>query len=368
MSTFSARILLSASSASSTSVSWSRPWASVRKASVRSRRPLDRHARALRGPEADDLFGVDVDLGAEAAADIGRDDPQLVLGRDVVERAHHQPRDMRVLRRRPAGVVVLGRVVVAERGARLHRVRHQAVVVDVDLGDVRGLGEGLVGRGLVADLPVEDQVAGCLGMKLRRAFLQGVGRMDDRRQLLIGDFDGLGGVARLGLGLGDDHRERLADIAHDVGGERRIGAHLHRRAVLGGDRPAADQVADAVALQLLAVQDRDDARHALRRAGVEPGDPGMRVRRAHEGRILHAGDAHIVHIAAAAGDEPPVFLAQNLCADAFNTHSRNLPVFGSGGAPAVRPASVPPFGDAAAGLFGRDLLRARGARRRQESP
>ena len=53
------------------------------------RRPFDRpSADALRRPQADDFLGIDEDLGAEAAADIGRDDAQLVLGRE----AHGRPR------------------------------------------------------------------------------------------------------------------------------------------------------------------------------------------------------------------------------------------------------------------------------------
>ena len=81
----------------------------------------------------------------------------------------HQPRDMRVLRGRVEREVLLGRVVVAERRARLHGVRDEPVVDDVELDDMRGLGERRVGRRLVADRPVEDQVVRRLGMDLRRA-------------------------------------------------------------------------------------------------------------------------------------------------------------------------------------------------------
>ena len=95
--------------------------------------PLDRHAGLLGGPQADDFFRIDVDLRAEAAADIRRDDAQLVFRRDIVEGAHHQTGDMRVLRGRPAGVVIFRLVIDAERRARLHRVWHQPVVDDVEL-------------------------------------------------------------------------------------------------------------------------------------------------------------------------------------------------------------------------------------------
>src|SRR3546814_2154030 len=48
-----------------------------------------------------------------------------------------------------------GLVELADRCARLHRVRDQPVVDDVDLRDMRRLGERRVDLRLVADLPVE---------------------------------------------------------------------------------------------------------------------------------------------------------------------------------------------------------------------
>src|SRR3546814_12184737 len=51
-----------------------------------------------------------------------------------------------------------GLVELADRCARLHRVRDQPVVDDVDLRDMRRLGERRVDLRLVADLPVETEV------------------------------------------------------------------------------------------------------------------------------------------------------------------------------------------------------------------
>ena len=47
--------------------------------------PFHRPADLLRRPEADHLLGIDEDLRAEAAADVGRDHAQLVLGRHADE-------------------------------------------------------------------------------------------------------------------------------------------------------------------------------------------------------------------------------------------------------------------------------------------
>ena len=60
-------------------------------------RPLDRPAEPCGGPGDERLLGVVEDLGAEAAADIGRDHAQLVLGDAEDEGAHQQADDVRVL-------------------------------------------------------------------------------------------------------------------------------------------------------------------------------------------------------------------------------------------------------------------------------
>ena len=108
--------------------------------------PFHRPVDLLGRPDADRLLGIDEDLRAEAAADIGRDHAQLVLGRDADEGRQHEPRDMRVLARRVEREGVRAGIVVADRRARLHRVGDQAIVDEVELGDVRGRGEGRVGR------------------------------------------------------------------------------------------------------------------------------------------------------------------------------------------------------------------------------
>ena len=84
------------------------------------------------------------------------------------ERIAHE---MRTLRRRVEGRAAARRVVVGNGVARLHRVDHDAVVDEFERDDVRGLGEGGVGRLGVADVvvPVEHDVAGNVVEQLRRA-------------------------------------------------------------------------------------------------------------------------------------------------------------------------------------------------------
>ena len=198
-----ARNLPSLSSASSACVTWSRPCASDEEALAALGRPLDRAVDALRRPHHRRLFGVEVDLRAEAAADVGRDHAHLVLGQAEHERRHQQPLDVRVLVRDVERVAVVGAAVRRDRGARLDRVRDQPVVDDVELRDVRGLGERGVDRRLVAERPRVALVARRAVVDLRRARLQRVDAVDDRGQHVVVDVDQLGGVLRLVGRLGD---------------------------------------------------------------------------------------------------------------------------------------------------------------------
>ena len=95
--------------------------------------PLHRAAHLAGRPGDDRLLGVMIDLRTEPAADIGRHDAQLVL-RDVQhEGAHQQPDHVRVLAGGIEREVAAVGVEFADRGARLHGVRDQPVVGQIEL-------------------------------------------------------------------------------------------------------------------------------------------------------------------------------------------------------------------------------------------
>ena len=108
-----------------------------------------------------------IDLRAEAAADIGRHDADLVLGQLEHEGAHQEADDVRVLARGVERVVAGGALELADRRARLHRIGDEPVVDDVELRHMRRLGESRFGRGLVADMPVVAEIAGRVVVDLR---------------------------------------------------------------------------------------------------------------------------------------------------------------------------------------------------------
>ena len=89
--------------------------------------PLHRLAQLLGDQQGDDLLGSHGDLAAEAAADVRRDDAELVLGQAEGQR-EHRLEDVRHLGRGPHDQLLAGRV--DDRGARLHEHRHEALLAE----------------------------------------------------------------------------------------------------------------------------------------------------------------------------------------------------------------------------------------------
>src|SRR5947209_15810543 len=120
--------------------------------------PFNRTPDLARRPDADRLFRIDENLRAETAANVGRDDAELMLRRKADESRQNQPRDMRVLARRIKDERIGAFLVFADGGARLHRIWHKAIVDEFELGHVLRRSERFVGRRLVAEMPVVDDV------------------------------------------------------------------------------------------------------------------------------------------------------------------------------------------------------------------
>ena len=183
--------------------------------------PLDRPADALGRPQDQHMLGVDEILGAEPAADIGRNEPYC-------RRRHAQhpggvvARGVDALARDVRRIPAIIRIPNANHPARLDRVGDDPVVVELQFDNMGRRGKCRIDRVSVSGMPIEADVARHLGRNFwRPGCARGRGGRH-RRQRAIVHHHPLGGVEGLDAGLGDDQRHRLADIANLAFGEHRL--------------------------------------------------------------------------------------------------------------------------------------------------
>ena len=229
--------------------------------------PLDRAAELLGDDEGEHLLGVDVELEAEAAADVGRDDADLVLA-DAGDQREHDAQDVRDLGGGVDGVLVGRGDGRDDDGARLHRRAHEALLLEAALDDD---GVGVRGERLVVVLAARRTArrrrcwCPCRLWTSGRALLDRLLHVDDGGQLLVLDDDRLERVGRGVAVAGDDDRDAVADVADLVGGERVVVGVDH----VGRDRPGAGQRALDVG-EVGAAVGGDDAGHLERRRRRRP--------------------------------------------------------------------------------------------------
>ena len=131
--------------------------------------PLHRSAELHRGEAHQRLVGIRRDLAAEPAADLGRDDPDPMLGKLEHHRAE-EPMDVWVLAGGPERELAGALVVAGDGRARLHRGGEQPLLHDALLDRHFGRLERLL-RVAAGHYPGERDVVGHLVVQLRRARL-----------------------------------------------------------------------------------------------------------------------------------------------------------------------------------------------------
>ncbi len=238
--------------------------------------PAQRPAGFPGRPGDDKRVAVDADLGAEAATYVGHHHADLVRGH-AQRAAQDHPAQLRVLGAVPDGQLA---VPVGSRGrAALHRQAGDPLVDDVLLDDhVAGVERGVVGGHRLRERDVgagHGEQQGRVGYGRRGSYHRG--------QRLVVHADQVGGVLALVAAVGDHHRDRLADEAHRVRGQQRLGpraAQWHRAFA------AAYLAAVRRRRQVVHVADGQHGDHAGLLAGllgVDTGDARMRDRAADEG-------------------------------------------------------------------------------------
>ena len=259
--------------------------------------PLDRALDAPRDAAQEDLLRVDLQLDPEAAAEVGGDHADAVLGQ--AERGLQVGLDPvgnlgGAVEREAAALLVGG-----DDAAGLHRHAGVALGREALAQHVRGAGEGAGGVAVAVvqgvgevGLEVEDR-----GVGLQRAL--GVHHRGQRRVVDLQERHQVLGVVAV---LGHDHRDRLAHVAHLVPGQDRL--QERQRGLLGVD---ADELGHV--LEVGGGEHGHAARVGQQRRGVDAADLGVRVRAAHDGRVQHPVELDVGDVLAPAAQQPRVLLA-----------------------------------------------------------
>ena len=278
-----------------------------------------------------DVLLVDGGLRPEAAPDLGRDDAQLVR-REIEHLAERALEPVRHLRRGPDGEAAAARGGLGDNAPRLHR--HPRVAGHADPGahaDGRARQRALRvpdphregDAHVVAPLRVEEGCAGC----------QPRLDVDDGRQGLVLDLDQLEGVLRrVGVG-GDDHRDRLADVADPLVSQRELRGRLQVEADAGlerGRRGAGLRERPERRRQVRVREAGDDGGVAAGAIDPDPPDPRVRVRAPEDRRVEAAERPEVVDVATPPDQEARVLAAADLGSDVLGSHRLRPP------APAAR--------------------------------
>jgi hypothetical protein len=272
--------------------------------------PLGPVDRALELPceqaERDEL-DVRADLVAEAAADVLRDEAELV-DPDPQGRRHHDLREAGELVVRVDRPLRGAAVVLHDRAAGLERRRREPVEVQaLDPHDLVGLGECRVVVAVV-EVARPDHVGADVVVQDRG---RGVGRLlgiENGLEWLVIDLHQLGGVAGQLARHRGDRDDGLADVPHAAHGKREVldVAARRRRDLEERVGRRGDLLPDQRPVHTLELGRLGD---------VDARDRRMRVRRAHEVHVCHPVALHVVDEHTLALDEPLVLLARHVLAD-----------------------------------------------------
>ena len=263
--------------------------------------PLDRPADAAGHGGDQHFFGIGVPLAAEAAADVGGEDSHVLLGETegARDRGAHGVGHLGRAPHREASIVSRW---PGQDAARLQRHRSDPRERQLGGDDKLRLGESRL-DGAHSALRGPRDVVGPFREHARRAGSQGRVDVGGGGQDFVVDAHrerGVGGAIAI-VREYDGHR--FARVAHHRARDGGMGIWPEIR---GGDEGRNGRLA---LRQVGAAEHRDHARHGERGFRVDAHDARVGVRAPHDDGVEHVGQAQVVEIAPATGDEAAIFLA-----------------------------------------------------------
>ena len=266
-----------------------------------------------------DIFRIGAELHPEAAADLRRDDADLVLGHPERVRqpaAEHVRRLVTGPHHEPAGRGIGG----GEDGARLHRDPRETLAVHALLDHAMGFREGGVGVAGLDGLAMLN-VLGRVVEELRRAVGHGSRGVRDRRQRLPVHLD-QGGAIRGGLDRrADDGGHGFSHVAHAIDGQRIVLAPdlgLALAAAFGGDGGGRQR--GRMRHEIAPGHHGHDARLSLGRGAIDPADARVGVGAPDEDDVLETGQRDVGDVLRRARDQARILLAFDLGSQELTCH------------------------------------------------
>ena len=277
--------------------------------------PLHRPSQPHGEQAGGDVVGVAVDLEAEAAADVRRDDTDLLFRQpqDAREdRLHH----VRHLARDPHAQRSLTRLVGGHEAPGLERDARLAADDEAIAVDAMRAGEGLVDLALVEAAAVDHVVTQLLVDQRRPGTHRGFGIHDGRQRLVLDLHEVTRVLGDVAVGGGDGH-DGLADVPDLVEGQRVLQGGLHPDVVGENPTPRVAQPR-----RLVGGEDGDDPGQRERPAHAHVTDARVRVRAPHERGVDHPWQVEVVDEPALPGEQAAVFHPLHGSADRARPRAR----------------------------------------------
>jgi hypothetical protein len=264
--------------------------------------PGARAAGAHREQRADDVLGIETELGPESAPNVRSDEPQLVEWKPDAS-AEQSGMGVRQLARRVVGQPSRSDVEIRQHDSTLERCGGDTAVGETPADNDVGLGERAT---CISAAPVksEGHIVRHRIVQEGRALLDGCLLVGDGRQLVVSNSDPGQRVVRRVRRFGGHRRDRLPGVPNPISRQDRMQRHhIHARS-----HPLAGQVANIHDLV-----GREHVHHALQRTGVggvDGDNPGVGMwRTQHLDTQSPGGRDQVRDVAAAPSQEPLVFEA-----------------------------------------------------------